>query len=76
MGRGSLGFGRNFGETLRTSLPELPMQLRDLRNNQKFSKTNIVFSIKNTKVIFLDLDLGFQTFGAGSGEEILRRIRI
>ena len=30
-----LGFGRNLGEILPTSLPELPIQLRDLRNNQK-----------------------------------------
>ncbi len=35
MGRGCLGFGRNLGEILPTSLPELPIQLRDLRNNQK-----------------------------------------
>ena len=28
------GFGRNLGEILPTSFPELPLQLRDLRNNQ------------------------------------------
>ena len=30
-----LGFGRNLAGMLPTSLPELPIQLRDLRNNQK-----------------------------------------
>ena len=38
--RGFLGFGRDLGAILPTSLPELPIQLRDLRNNQKSSKTN------------------------------------
>ena len=42
MGRGCLGFGRNLVGILPTSLPELPVQLRDLRNNQKFSNTNFV----------------------------------
>ena len=41
------GFGRNLGEPLPTNLPELPIELRDLRNNQQSSKNNISFSIKN-----------------------------
>ena len=32
------------GEILPTSLPELPIQLRDLRNNQKTAKPNVLFS--------------------------------
>ena len=42
MGRGFLGFRRNLGEILPTSLPELPIRLRDLRNNQKSFKTYIL----------------------------------
>ena len=40
MGRGFLGYGRNLGEILPTSLPKLPIQPRDLRNNQKSLKFN------------------------------------
>ena len=43
MGRGCLGFGRNLGEIIPTSLPELPIQLRDLGNNQKSLKTHFLF---------------------------------
>ena len=32
--------------------------------------------MKIEKLTYLDLDIGFQTFGAGSGVEISRRIRI
>ena len=35
IGRGCLGFARNLVEILPISLPELPIKLRDLRNNQK-----------------------------------------
>ena len=54
MGRGCLGFGRNLGEVLPTSLPELLTKLRDLRNNQKSSKANFLFSIPklNKSLIF------------------------
>ena len=38
-GKGFLEFGRNLGEILPTSLPELPIQLRDLRNSQKSLNT-------------------------------------
>ena len=43
MGTGFLGFGRNLGKILPASLPELPIQLRDLRSNQKSLKTNFYF---------------------------------
>ena len=39
-------------------------------------KTNFLYSIKNGKSLFLDLDFGFQTFAAGSRKEISCRIRI
>ena len=55
-------FGRNFWRILPTSLPEFPMQLTDLRNNQKSWKTNFSFSIQNPKFRFLNLEFGFQTF--------------
>ena len=32
------GFVQNFGEIIPTSLPELPIQLRDLRNNEEYLK--------------------------------------
>ena len=38
--------GQNLGEILPTSLPKLPTQLRDLRNNQKSSKIYFLNSIK------------------------------
>ena len=47
MGRGSLGCGRNLGEILPTSLLGLPIQLRDLRNNQKSKNNNFIFSYQN-----------------------------
>ena len=54
MGRDSLGFGLDLEEILPTSLPELPIQLRDLRNNQKSSKLNFSCSIQIKKnVVFL-----------------------
>ena len=54
MGRGFLGFGQNLGGILPTSLPELPIQLRDLRNNQKSLKTNFVIFYNNstTSIVF------------------------
>ena len=45
MGRGFLGFGRNLVEIRPTSLPELSIQLRDLRNNQKSLKTKLLETI-------------------------------
>ena len=50
MGRGFLGFGQNLGEILPTSLPELPIQLRDLRNNQKSLKNQFVMFHSNSKL--------------------------
>ena len=47
MGRGFPGFGRHLGEILPTSLPELTVQLRDLRNNQKALKTYFLETITN-----------------------------
>ena len=76
MGRGFLGFGRNLVEILPTSLTELPTQLSDLRSNQKSLKIVFICPQQKVKTGFLDLDFGFQTLGAGSGEEISRRIRI
>ena len=57
MGRGCLGFGRILDVFFPTSFPELPVQLRDLRNNQKSLKTNFLISITNpnTSVIFPDI---------------------
>ena len=54
MGRDRLGFGRNLVEIPPTSLPELPIWLRDLRNIQNSSKNNFSFSIliPNKSVIF------------------------
>ena len=39
-------------------------------------KTTFYFLYKFKKSLFWDLDIGFQTFGPGPREEILRRIRI
>ena len=41
------GFGRNLEEILPTSLTELPIQLRDLRNNLKSAKAFFIVSIHN-----------------------------
>ena len=43
------GFGWNLGENLPTSLPELPVQLRDLRHNQKCLKTYFCMSLTKNK---------------------------
>ena len=40
-----------WGEMLPTSLPELPIELRDLRNNQTFSKTYVSFFEPKTKTV-------------------------
>ena len=45
-----LGFGRNLGEILPTSLPELPIQLRDLRNSQKLWKLDFKYPKKKKDV--------------------------
>ena len=39
-------------------------------------KSQLFIVYKQSKLRFLDLDIGFQTCGAGSRAEILRRIRI
>ena len=71
MGRGCLGFGRDLGVIITTSFPEL------YRDNQKSLNIKFIFSKKNIiKMLFLDLDIGFHTFGAGSRAEISHRIRI
>ena len=44
-----LGFGRNLGEILPTSFPELPIQLRELRNNLKSLNTNFLFPHQQTQ---------------------------
>ena len=58
MGRGCLGFGRNLEEILPTSLPELPIQLRDFRNNKKSLKLN--FLISHQKIETWILGPGFR----------------
>ena len=48
------GFGRSLKEILPTSHSELPIQLTDLRNNQKSLKPNFIETIQNTnKIIHL-----------------------
>lgn len=44
-----------------------------LQGNEKMRERNFYNSFKTS--VFLDLDFGFQTFGAGSRMEISRRIR-
>ena len=41
------GFGRYLGKILPTSHPELPLQLRDLRNNQNSLKCHFLETIRN-----------------------------
>ena len=48
-GRGVFGFARNMGEILPTSLPELPVQLRDLRINQNSLDIYFYFLYKKHK---------------------------
>ena len=47
-----------------------------LETTRNHKKPTLYFLYKNTKLGFLDLDFGFQTFGPGSREEISHRIRI
>ena len=42
-------FGRNLGELVPTRLPELPVQLGDLRNNHNALTTNFLETIQNIK---------------------------
>ena len=49
MGRGSFGCGRKLEDCFPTSLAELPIQLRHLRNNQKSLSTYFLFSIKQNR---------------------------
>ena len=50
-GRGFLGFGQNLVDNLPASLPELPIQHRDLRNSQKSLKICILIVRANQKQI-------------------------
>ena len=45
-------------ENLPSSLPELPIQLRDLRDNQQPLKQNFVFSMLTTKHMIYEKCLG------------------
>ena len=54
-----LGFRRHIVEIIPTSLRELPILFKDFRNPHK--KDSKLFCLT-----CLDLDFGFQTFGAGS----------
>ena len=75
-GTHELGFGRNLWKIIPTSLPELPIQLRDLMSFRETRKWGKEIYIKNKQSLFRDLYISFQTFGAGSREDFLRRIRI
>ena len=50
---------------------------RSRRRRSLSKKQNLTQGVrKNNKSLFWDMDIGFQTFGPGSREEISRRIRI
>ena len=53
------GFGRNLGEIIPTSLTELPIQLKDLRNDQKSFKTNFLEAIKLSVIQLSSLKFPF-----------------